>query len=103
MTDIRQHLLDNVLSVVERLEGETPDDVDEDWSIFDDALDIMVRASLDGTFQGADVTFCVGGPTVWAETRRGVVVGTWGIEHIERSYDDNVGFEDAIADLWSSR
>ena len=103
MTDIRQHLLDSVLSVVERLEGETPEDVDEDWSIFDDVLDITVCASWHGDFQGAEVTFTIGGPAVWAETARRVVVGTWGSERIERSYIDNVGLEDTLEDLWSAR
>ncbi len=81
MTDCKQMLLDNVLSTVEAIEdGE---------DILEYALDIEYSIDSRGNYLGAVITTATGGPHIEVNTRYDKVVGYWGTDKIERSYEDN--------------
>lgn len=83
MNDTRQHLLDNVLAVVEEIEN-AHDLVD--W--LNDQLSIeTIMRSPSGEFMGAEILCAYGGPTVRVDTRWGKVEGWWGSDHFDRSVD----------------
>lgn len=48
----------------------------------DDALDIEVTHSLNGTYCGANVTLACGGPSIYLNTRYGRVEGYWGTDEV---------------------
>jgi len=87
MNDTRQHLLDNVLAVVEEIEQINSGELDAiDW-INDQLCIETVMRSPSGDFMGVEITCCYGGPTVRLDTRWGTVEGHWGSDHIDRSVD----------------
>lgn len=169
MTDCRQHMLDNILSIIADLEAppmvdaETPDNgalqdlnsIEAEWDqeneiwldpendakplvnpdqydyIFDEiedlwrlpdgeeveavpmtaydfiearALDIEYRISgHDFSCLGAEILITFGGPNIWIDTKRNVVEGAWGSDRLSRGYTDNIGIDEAIAELWEMR
>lgn len=98
------HLLNNVLHWCELLEGRHEAQIIEDgyesfWHMLSEAiLDVEHRVGGGGGYRGSDVYVALGGPTVYIDTRRELVVGTWGSERIERSYTDNVGLWEHLED-----
>jgi len=62
-------------------------------------LDIEYTYASSGEFLGAEITVCLGGPTIWIETRYSKVVGAWGSDRFERRYEDGVGLEDMIREM----
>jgi hypothetical protein len=99
MTNATDHLLNNVLHWCDLLEGRQEAQIIEDgyesfWHMMSESiLDIEHRD------RGSEVTVALGGPTVWIDTRREVVVGVWGNKRIERGYTDNVGLQEHLEDL----
>ncbi len=86
MTDCKQQLLDNVLSTVEDIEEGT-----DSWDILERALDIEYTIDGQGRYKGATICVATGGPHIEINTRYDKVIGYWGTDKIERSYDDNCG------------
>ena len=104
--DSKEQLLDSVLRLAEALSSleklaeyeETP--LDEAFDQFCEGfLDIEYTHSSGGEFLGAEITICLGGPTIWIETRYSNIVGVWGSDRFERSYDDGIGLEDMIEEM----
>ena len=105
----KECLLANVVYIVAQLETREPLTEDagqlddgyglSDW-VSDSALDIVYRINSDGSYLGAEVTVAVGGPTVWIDTQRQVVHGSWGHDRYERDYDDSVGLDDYMGEIW---
>ena len=102
----KQQLLNSVLRLAEALSNlenlaeyeETT--LDEAFGQFCDSfLDIEYNYSSGGEFLGAEVTVCLGGPTIWIETRYSKVVGVWGSDRFERSYEDGIGLENMIEEM----
>jgi len=112
MTDTKQMLLDNVLSIVERLESEievTQEYLDEhpdqaDWldvgdqlgaaSFMEDSLDVSYTIGADGSYRGSEILVAFGGPNIEVNTQFNIVEGRWGGDVISRSYSDNIGLDD---------
>lgn len=104
-----EQLLANVMGIVAKLEGAEPLTEDEhaaieDYGLLDyvsdSALDIVYRVGSDGSYRGTEVTVAVGGPTIWIDTARRVVHGSWGQDRYQRMYDDSVGLDDFMEDMW---
>ena len=68
-----------------------------------DALDIEYVVSSDGTYLGARVLVSFGGPNIWVDTRNNRVEGhCWG-ESFSCAFQDNVGLDEALEELWACR
>lgn len=62
-------------------------------------LDIEYIYNSRGELLGAEIVITCGGPKIWIETRYSKVVGAWGSDRFERSYEDGVGLEDMIREM----
>jgi len=106
-TDAR--LQDHVSSIARTLTdgfGDAVNDDGEPVSAFDylqDALDIEYIVNKDGGYLGARVLVAFGGPNIWVDTRRGVVDGVWWGERASAPFEDGIGLDDALSELWSCR
>lgn len=68
-----------------------------------DALDIEYTVSgHDRAYLGASICMTFGGPGVYIDTRRRVVVGVWAGDRFEASYRDNMGLDDFCAEMWEA-
>jgi len=85
----------NVDAVIETITESDPTDY-----MAEDVLDYEFMVSANGVFLGAEVTFCIGGPTVWFDTRRDVVHGCWGSHEVTRHCDDNSRLHDWMDELY---
>lgn len=66
-------------------------------------LDIEYIVSGDGTYRGARVLVAFGGPNIWINTKDNTVEGYWWDDkHIE-SYNDALGLDDVLEELWECR
>jgi len=82
----KQMLLNNILSQVEDIEeGNDP------FDILEFALDIEYTIDSRGNYLGATIVTATGGPHIEINTRYDKVIGYWGSDRMERSYDDNMG------------
>lgn len=72
------------------------------WSFLNDALDIeWVVASDRKTLIGASVLVAFGGPSIKVNTRTKTVEGWWWSDKYSASYEDTIGLDDALEDLWA--
>lgn len=87
--------------------GFTDDDLNDDnepMSAYDyltDSLDINWILNNDRTYRGARVLVAFGGPNIFVDTERGIVEGFWWGEYAKASFDDNIGLDDALNDLYN--
>jgi len=101
-----EQLLDSVFRLAEALSSLEKLSEYEETSQ-DEALDQFLNRFLDveytynssGEFLGAEITICLGGPTIWIETRYCNIVGVWGSDRFERSYEDGIGLEDMFREM----
>ena len=101
-----EQLLDSVLRLAEALSSldklaeyeDTPQDEAFD-QFCEGIMDIEYTYSSGGEFLGAEITVCLGGPTIWIETRYSKIVGVWGSDRFERSYEDGIGLEDMFREM----
>jgi len=42
-----------------------------------------------------------GGPNIFVDTERGIVEGFWWGDYAKASFDDNIGLDDALNDLYN--
>jgi len=89
MNDLKQQLLDNIITIITKIEEEN-----DLFDILNSALDIEYTIDGRGQYIGAKITVATGGPHIEINTRYNKVIGYWGITKIERSYDDNIGLYD---------
>lgn len=104
--DLKNH----VQSIADKLSnGFTDDDVNYDgepMSAFDylqDALDIEYIVNGKGEYLGARVLVAFGGPNIWVNTRTKTVEGAWWSDRADVSFEDNIGLDDALEELWNCR
>ena len=102
----KDHLLSSVLRLADALES--VDKLGEYFEVpTDDAINTLLESVLDvdyiynsrGELLGAEITMTCGGPNVWIETRYSKIVGTWGSDRFERSYEDGVGLDELFEDM----
>ena len=74
--------------IEELMNGETPSNWNDgepmgvcEW--LEDALDIEVTHSLNGSYLGCRVCICCGGPNIFIDTRKEVVDVYWGFHHAD--------------------
>lgn len=102
----KDQLLDSVLrladalSSVEKLAEYFEVSADDAMNALSEKMgDIDYIYSSSGVLLGAEITISSGGPTIWIETRYNKVVGAWGSDRFERSYEDGIGLDGLIEDM----
>ena len=99
MSAATDHIIDdlkaNVDAVVETILDSDPTDY-----MTEEALDYEFIIGGNGAFLGAEVIFCIGGPTVWFNTRTKRVHGSWGRHEVFRHCDDGNQLYDWMAELY---
>jgi hypothetical protein len=68
------------------------------------ALDIQYIVTGAGEYLGARILVAFGGPNIWVNTQTATVSGYWYGDRCEASFwVDELGLDDALAELWECR
>tara|TARA_R100000655_G_scaffold24693_2_gene50128 strand:+ start:1448 stop:1825 length:378 start_codon:yes stop_codon:yes gene_type:complete len=70
------------------------------YDYLNDALSIDYIIASDGTFKGAEVLVAFGGPNITINTRNKCVEGCWWGDSAKAYYDDNLGLEECLEELY---
>lgn len=73
------------------------------YDYLQDALDIEYIVNGKGEYLGARVLVAFGGPNIWVNTRQGIVEGYWWGDKANSSFNDEIGLDDALEELWNCR
>ena len=76
----------------------------EPVTVFDylqDALEIEYIVSSKKEYLGARVLVAFGGPNIWINTRTKTVEGHWWSDSASASFQDNIGLDEALEELFS--
>ena len=68
-----------------------------------DVLDIRYIVNSEGQFISAQVLVAFGGPNIWVNFDTKTVEGYWGGDRATAYFTDELGIEDALEELWSTR
>ena len=63
--------------------------------------DIRYLVDREKRFLGAELLVAGGGPTVWVDTFWEQVTGWWGTDRVEWYYQDNIGLNDYLENLYA--
>jgi len=117
---MRRELVEMAAGFVDIIEGRVaPDELEEDgepWTVWGwlnrDALEVEYRMGLEvpprgrarPIYRGAVVVLTIGGPHVEVRTSAGWahVHATWGTVRIQRSAQDSIGLDEALAESFES-
>ncbi len=105
MTDLQNH----VDSIAKRLTQGFDNEVNVDGepiSAFDylqDSLDIEYVVDRNGNCIGGRILVAFGGPNIWIDTRRNSVDGYWWNERASATFEDSIGLDEALEELWNCR
>lgn len=105
VNSVAKELTDGFDAWAENWAEETDTDLD-DISIFDylqDVLDIEYRVGSEGEYRGSELLVCFGGPNIWIDTKHNVVRGAWWGESAVAHFEDNMGIDEAVEELWNCR
>ncbi len=106
-TETETSLQDHVQHIANTITNGFGDELnsdDQEMSAFDylqDALDIEYIVNSKREYLGARVLVAFGGPNIWINTRTKKVEGYWWNESASASFDDGIGLDDALEELWS--
>lgn len=106
MQDILNHVQSIAKTLTEGFDPEEKNSDGEEMSAFDylqDALDIEYIVNGRGDYLGARVLVAFGGPNIWVDTRKGIVEGYWWSDKATTEFQDNIGLNEALAELWACR
>lgn len=116
MTDTRQQLRDQVQSIADEITNADPnadwwieykeynDDDSETphgYAYIHDALDFEHTIASTGEHLGSMIAVTLGGPNIYINTRYNRVEGYWGGDKATASYTDNLGVDDAAAEIYT--
>lgn len=99
-----QNHVDSIAKNLTKGFGDELNSDDEPFSAYDyltDVLDINWLLHSDKTYKGARILVAFGGPNIWVDTERGIVEGYWWGDYAKASFDDNIGLDDALNDLFN--
>jgi len=77
-----------------------PGDVISGYDYLNDALDIQYIVSGNKEYLGARVLVSFGGPNIWINTLNNTIEGYWWADSAFASFEDNIGLNDALCELW---
>ena len=104
--DLKNHVEEIARRLSEGFDSADLKDDGEEMTAFDylsGALDIEYIIDRKGNCIGGRILIAFGGPNIWIDTRRGMVDGYWWGESASASYEDSIGLEDALEELWNCR
>ena len=97
-----RHIADQIKSG--EYESSNEDEPQGAFDYLSDALDIEYTVDSKGEYLGARVLVAFGGPNIWINTRHKTVEGYWWSDRAEANYfEDKLGLDDALEELWSMR
>lgn len=102
-----ERLQNHVNAIADKLSdgfGDEKNEDGEDFSAFDylqDTLDIHWVLNNDRTYRGARVLVAFGGPNIWVDTERGIVEGFWWGDYAKAHFEDGIGLDAALEDLFN--
>lgn len=105
----QERLQSHVDSIANKLSEGFGDELnydDEPMSAYDylqDALDIRYIVDSKGDYIAAKVLVSFGGPNIWVNTETNTVEGYWWSDKAFASFNDNIGLDDALSELWACR
>jgi hypothetical protein len=108
-TNDQARLQSHVDSIAESLSSGFGDELnydDEPMGAYDylqDALDIQYIVTGAGEYIGARVLVAFGGPNIWVNTQTQTVEGYWWGDKAYASFNDEIGLDDALSELWACR
>ena len=106
MSDLKKHVEEIARRLSQGFDSADLNDDGEEMTAFDylaGALDIEYVIDRKGHCIGGRILIAFGGPNIWIDTRRGMVDGYWWGESASASYEDSIGLEDALEELWACR
>ena len=62
--------------------------------------DIRYLVDREKRFMGAEVLVAGGGPTIWVDTFKEQVTGWWGADRVEWYFQDNMGLNDYMEEMY---
>ena len=107
--DTQDQLFQQVRHIADQIESGEYESSNEDepqgaFDYLSDALDIEYTVDSKGEYLGARVLVAFGGPNIWINTRHKTVEGYWWSDRAEANYfEDKLGLDDALEELWSMR
>lgn len=80
------------------------DEIRDVYEYLEDVLDIEYIVNAKGEYLGARILVAFGGPNIWINTRTKQVEGYWWGDSCVMSYsNDEMGIDEAVAELWACR
>ena len=104
--DLKNHVEEIARRLSEGFDSADLNDDGEEMTAFDylsGAFDIEYIIDRKGNCIGGRILIAFGGPNIWIDTRRGMVDGYWWGKSASASYEDSIGLEDALEELWNCR
>ena len=62
--------------------------------------DIRYLVDREKRFMGAEILVAGGGPTIWVDTFKEQVTGWWGADRVEWYFQDNMGLNDYMEEMY---
>ena len=90
--DDHEHILDET--------GQDEGDMMYASDYLGDCLDIQYIVSGQKEYLGARVLVAFGGPNIWINTQTGTVEGYWWGDSAFASFNDNIGIDDFLSEMW---
>ena len=104
--EIKNHVKEIARRLSEGFDSADLNDDGEEMTAFDylsSALDIEYIVNGKGEYLGARVLVAFGGPNIWINTRTKTVEGHWWGDSAFASFEDELGLDDALSELWACR
>ena len=101
--DLKNHVRFIADSITDEtaLNGGTEDEPLSAFDYLQDALDIEYIVNSKKEYLGARVLVAFGGPNIWINTRTKTVEGYWWGDSATASFQDNIGLDEALEELFS--
>jgi hypothetical protein len=99
MATVKSHVIQTAYNITNGVDSDG-----EEMSAYDyleDALDIEYICNSQRECIGARILVAFGGPNIWVDTRNNIVKGAWWDEHASQEFEDNIGLNDAIIELFN--
>lgn len=102
MQEVQKQLLDNVLNIKSMLETKLSEESEQDILMALNPLEWTFTVNQNKKFKDAQLLVTAGGPTIYVNVADYLIVGYWGADKVEMSYNDNNNLYDIMSDLYSA-